>query len=65
MNVASKLSLFLTELKRRKVYHVAVVYVAVATIGFAEAALGGTWESIRVPVVALVLIGFPIALVPA
>jgi TolB-like protein len=65
--VASKLSLFLAELKRRKVYHVAVVYVVVAAgiIGFAEPALGEAWESIRVPVVAFVLIGFPIALVLA
>jgi TolB-like protein len=65
--VASKLRLSLAELKRRKVYRVATVYVVVGVgiIGLGEAALGGTWESIRVPVVALVLIGLPIALVLA
>jgi hypothetical protein len=34
--VASKLSLFLAELKRRRVYHVAVVYVLVG-LGAIEA----------------------------
>jgi TolB-like protein len=65
--VASRLSLFLTELKRRKVYHVGVTYVVVAAgiIGFGEAALGGTWEQIRLVVLALLAIGFPIALVLA
>jgi len=65
--VASKISNLLGELKRRKVYHVAVTYavVAAATIGFADAALGETWEQIRLVVLALFMIGFPIALVLA
>jgi TolB-like protein len=58
--------LFLVELKRRKVYRVAVVYVVVGAgiIGLGDAALP-SWEQLQVPVVVLVLIGFPIALVLA
>jgi TolB-like protein/cytochrome c-type biogenesis protein CcmH/NrfG len=67
--VASKLSTFLAELKRRKVYHVAVVYLVV---GFAVAQgaqfvfefLGfppGSWRFVTL----LILLGFPIALVLA
>jgi TolB-like protein/Tfp pilus assembly protein PilF len=66
--VASKITTFLKELKRRKVYAVAVVYVAAAAgiLGIAEPALGEAgWEDIRIPVVALLLIGFPVALVLA
>ena len=65
--MAFRLSLFLTELKRRKVYHVGVTYVVVAAgiIGFGEAALGETWEQIRLVVLALLAVGFPIALVLA
>lgn len=66
--MASKLSDFFRELKRRKVYHVAVTYVAVAvgTIGFfSDAALGDSWERIRLVVLAALLLGFPIALVLA
>jgi hypothetical protein len=64
--LAPKLSLFLAELKRRKVYRVAVVYVVVGAgiIGLGDAALP-SWEQLQVPVVVLVLIGFPIALVLA
>lgn len=67
--MASKLSLFVTELKRRKVYHVGVVYVVVG---------GGIWAGAEIAfpalnlpawcltlVVVLTLIGFPIALVLA
>jgi len=66
--VASKLSLFLKELKRRKVYRVAVVYVVVGAgiIGLADAALpSGVWDRLQVPIVVLVLVGLPIALVLA
>jgi len=66
--VASKFSRFFKELKRRKVYRVAAVYGAVAAsiIGFAEPALGSeAWESIRIVVVALILIGLPLALILA
>jgi TolB-like protein len=67
--VASKFSLFLAELKRRKVYHVAAVYAAVgAAISIAVPDLFGAF---RFPpwaaplVVVVIAIGFPIALVLA
>jgi len=66
--VASKLSLFFAELKRRKVYRVATVYVVVGAgiIGLGEAALpSNLWEGIQIPVGVIILIGFPIALVLA
>ena len=66
--MASRLTTFLKELKRRKVYHVAVVYVAATAgiLGIAEPALGDAgWENIRIPVVALLIIGFPVALILA
>jgi hypothetical protein len=66
--VASKLSLFLAELKRRKVYHVAAAYVATGAvlIGLADGLLPeSTWESLKTPVAVLILIGFPIALILA
>jgi hypothetical protein len=67
--VASKLSLFLAELKRRKVYHVAVAY---ALVGLAVAQ-GADWafDLLELPNVAsqlvavLLVLGFPIALVLA
>jgi len=67
--MASKLSRFLVELKRRKVYHVALAYVVVGTI------LGGAANDflprLDAPewtvnvIIFLILIGFPIALVLA
>jgi TolB-like protein len=65
--MASKLSSLLAELKRRKVYHVAVTYAVVAagTIGLANDALGQIWERLPLVVLVLFLIGFPIALVLA
>jgi TolB-like protein len=66
--MASKLSSFLAELRRRKVYHVAVAYVLVAA-GILEAASNllapGDWERLRLPVVVIVLVCFPISLVLA
>ena len=64
--MASRLSLFLSELKRRKVYRVATGYVVVGAgvIGLADAALP-FWDQIQVPVVVSILIGLPIALVLA
>ena len=62
----SRFSRFLTELKRRKVYRVAAVYVAMAVglFGAADSALpDDLWEGLKVLVGVLVLIGFPIALV--
>jgi len=61
--VAFKLSLFLAELKRRKVYKVAAVYVVVGvgTLGAAEVILDPLGlEALRPYLVILVLIGFPI-----
>jgi TolB-like protein len=60
------LSVFLTEMKRRKVYRVAVVYVVVGSgiIGLGDAALP-FWDRLQVPVVVLILAGLPIALVLA
>jgi serine/threonine-protein kinase len=66
--MASRLSAFFSELKRRKVYHVAAVYVVVG-IGVLSAAevildpLG--FQDLRPYIVILVLLGFPIALILA
>ena len=68
MLVASKLSSFFGELKRRKVYRVAVVYVVVGLgiLGAAEVILDPLGlEAARPFVVILILLGFPIALVLA
>ncbi|MCJ7630579.1 MAG: hypothetical protein MUO50_19565, partial [Longimicrobiales bacterium] len=66
--MASKLSSFLAELKRRKVYHVSVAYLVVGA-GILEVASNllapVDWEQLRLPIVVLVLVGFPIALVLA
>jgi len=64
--VASKVSLFLAELKRRKVYRVATVYVVAGAgiIGLCEAALpSNLWEGIQIPVGVIILVGLPIALI--
>ncbi len=66
MNLVSKLSIFFAELKRRKVYRVAVVYVVVGLgiLGAAEVTLDPLGlEALRPYIVILVLLGFPIALV--
>ncbi len=66
--MASKLSLFLAELKRRKVYRVAMVYVIVGVgiLGAAEVILDPLGlGAVRPYLVILVLLGFPIALVLA
>ena len=66
--MASKLSQLLTELKRRKVYRVAGVYVVVGLgiLGAAEVILDPLGlEALRPYIVILVLLGFPIALVLA
>jgi len=66
--MASRLLAFFSELKRRKVYHVAAVYVVVG-IGVLSAAevildpLG--FQNLRPYIVILVLLGFPIALILA
>ena len=66
--MTSRLRPFLSELRRRQVYHVAVAYVLVG-VGILEAAevildpLG--LEALRPYLVILVLLGFPIALVLA
>ncbi len=60
--------MFLAELKRRKVYRVATVYVVVGAgiIGLGEAALPSSiWDGIQIPVGIIVLVGLPIALVLA
>jgi TolB-like protein/tetratricopeptide (TPR) repeat protein len=64
--MVSKLSGFLAELKRRKVYRVAVAYVVLGAgiIGLGDAAIP-SWAQIQVPVVVAVLVGLPIALVLA
>jgi len=65
MIVASKLSRFFAELKRRKVYRVATVYVVVGlgTIAAAEGILPPLGlEQLQSVVVVLVLLGLPIAL---
>ena len=64
----SRLSSFLAELKRRRVYHVAVVYVVVGlgVLGAAEVILDPLGlGALRAYIVILVLLGFPIALVLA
>ncbi len=66
--MASKLSIFFAELKRRKVYRVAVVYVVVGLgiLGAAEVTLDPLGlGALRPYIVILVLLGFPIALVLA
>jgi len=69
MQMASKLSSFLVELKRRKVTRVAVVYALVG-LGVIEAA-SMIFPALFVPewafrlVVALILLGFPVSLVLA
>jgi len=67
--VASKLSLFLAELKRRKVYRVAAVYVAVGVaISLGVPDLFSVFDlpsSAARMVIILIVIGFPIALVLA
>jgi serine/threonine-protein kinase len=66
--MASRLSLFLSELKRRRVYRVAVVYVVVGAgvIGLCEAALPpDVWQELQIPVGILILVGLPVALVLA
>ncbi|UCC72488.1 MAG: hypothetical protein JSV86_19335, partial [Gemmatimonadota bacterium] len=66
---ASKLGSFLVELKRRKVYRVAVAYAVVAFVIWQAAEIA--FPSLRLPewtltfVVVIALIGFPIALVLA
>jgi TolB-like protein len=67
--LASKLSRFFSELKRRKVYHVALAYVAVALVvwgatDFAVDAMS-LGDSAKGFVLLLTLVGFPIALVLA
>ena len=66
--MASKLPLLLAELRRRKVYRVAAVYVVVGLgiLGAAEVILDPLGlGALRAYVVILVLLGFPIALVLA
>ena len=66
--MASKISTFFSELKRRKVYHVAVVYVVVGlgVLGAAEVILDPLGlGDLRKYIVILVLLGLPIALVLA
>lgn len=69
MIVASKLSMFLAELKRRKVYHVAAVYAAIGTgISLAVPDLFSAFDlpsSVARLVIVLVALGFPVALVLA
>ncbi|MGD2122622.1 MAG: tetratricopeptide repeat protein [Gemmatimonadota bacterium] len=66
--MAQKLSALLAELKRRKVYRVAGVYIAVGAgvIGLADAALPAeVWDQLQLPVSIAILLGFPVALVLA
>ena len=66
--MTSKIPSFLGELKRRKVFRVAAVYVAVGLgiLGAAELILEPLGlDSLRPYIVILVLLGFPIALVMA
>jgi TolB-like protein/Tfp pilus assembly protein PilF len=68
ISVASRLSLFLADLKRRKVSRVAVVYVVVGLgiLGAAEVILDPLGlDALRPYIVILVILGFPIALVLA
>jgi adenylate cyclase len=66
--MASSLSAFFSELKRRKVYRVGSVYVVVGAgiIGLGEAALPSSiWDGIQIPVGIIILVGLPISLVLA
>jgi serine/threonine-protein kinase len=66
--MADRLRTFLGELKRRKVYHVGLAYVAVAAgvLGVCDAGIpDALWARLQVPVGILLLVGFPIALVLA
>jgi len=67
--VASRLSLFLAELRRRKVYHVAAGYAAVGVaISLAVPDLFGAFDlpgSAARLVIVLLVVGFPVALVLA
>jgi len=66
--MASRLSSFLVELKRRKVYYVGLAYVGVAAgvVGVCDAGLPDLlWAKLQVPVGVLLLVGFPVALVLA
>ena len=66
--MAPSLSVFLTELKRRKVYRIAIVYVIVGVgiLGAAGVILDPLGlEALRPYLVILVLLGIPIALVLA
>jgi adenylate cyclase len=66
--LASRVVLFLGELKRRKVFRVATVYVAVGlgTLGAAELVLDPLGLGLLRPyIVMLVLLGFPVAVVLA
>ena len=68
LSMSSCLTFFLAELKRRKVYRVATVYVVVGAgiIGLGEAAIpSNIWEGIQIPVGLIILIGLPIALILA
>ena len=65
----SRLRVFLAELKRRKVYRVAVVYAVVAFVIWQAAEIA--FPALRLPewtltfVIVLTLMGFPVALVLA
>jgi TolB-like protein len=66
--VASRLTLLHAELQRRKVYRVAALYCAAGAgiIGVAEPLLGeAVWTGIKIPLVIIIIIGFPVALVLA
>ncbi len=66
--MASRLPVFLSEVKRRKVYRVAAAYIVVGVgiLGAAEVILDPLGlEALRPYLVILVLLGFPIALVLA
>jgi TolB-like protein/predicted Zn-dependent protease len=66
--VAFKLSVFVKELKRRKVYHVGAVYVVagLGVLGAAELILEPLGlDAVRPFIVILTILGFPIALVLA
>ncbi len=65
--MSSRISSFLAELKRRKVYTVAVAYCAIAAgiIGTASQGFPELWQKASVPAGILLLIGFPIAVVLA
>lgn len=66
--MASRIGGLFAELKRRRVYRVTAGYVVVAAgvIGLAETAVPAeVWEGLRLPVLALTLLGLPIAAVLA